>query len=180
MKIKSLFLLMATVFSLNGYGQIDTIHFYGVKYYTEGNMIAYFYLNGIDCKKQSDFISEQMKQVSIVNRFVINYQNNHYWCMLDASKTISEDEIQDLINNFIIDFGYQCNEIPSTCKKIILPEDFPKYIDTGNIEQDRENYQRAKDKWIADHPEEYKKLNNRSNVSPELMQKKIEEKSLKN
>ena len=42
-----------------------------------------------------------------------------------------------------------------------VPASFPKYIDTGNPEQDRQTYAAAKRAWIQQHPEEYKALKNK-------------------
>jgi len=39
-----------------------------------------------------------------------------------------------------------------------LPSDFPKYIDTGNKKQDLATFHEAKQKWIKENPERYKKL----------------------
>lgn len=45
--------------------------------------------------------------------------------------------------------------------------DFPKYIDTGNPQQDKTNYYNAKKAWATAHPEAYKKISgNRSYVEP--------------
>lgn len=39
-----------------------------------------------------------------------------------------------------------------------LPQDFPKFEDTGNPEIDKENYFKRKEKWISENPEKYKAL----------------------
>ncbi len=39
-----------------------------------------------------------------------------------------------------------------------MPADFPKYVNTGNKEQDDANYTAAKAAWIAQHPDEYAKM----------------------
>ncbi len=39
-----------------------------------------------------------------------------------------------------------------------LPEGFPVFIHTGNIEQDSQNYQAAKAAWIEAHPDAYEQL----------------------
>jgi hypothetical protein len=173
--VLSLFL----VFSVSA--QIAPVHFFGVKYYPEGNAIIYFHLNGIDCQEEAEFIQTKMKSVNNVNRFYVNKTDieGMYWCMLDINRTTSEQEIQDLIDGFIEEFGERCNPPEKACKQVQLPEDFPKYIDTGNPEQDRANYRKAKNAWIATHPEEYKKLNNGSNTPENLKQRKLEEKALK-
>jgi len=43
-------------------------------------------------------------------------------------------------------------------KTSILPADFPKYIDTGNKKQDLANFHEAKQKWIKENPERFKKI----------------------
>ncbi|MBI4649162.1 MAG: hypothetical protein HY738_21860 [Bacteroidia bacterium] len=52
-----------------------------------------------------------------------------------------------------------------------LPDDFPKFINTGNPEKDRENYKFAKEKWIEKNPELYKNLNNKTEISAEEKKK---------
>ena len=42
-----------------------------------------------------------------------------------------------------------------------LPADFPKFITTGNYEEDKNNYNEAKLQWIKNNPESYKKLSNK-------------------
>jgi len=37
-----------------------------------------------------------------------------------------------------------------------LPDDFPKYINTGNPEKDQEDYQQRREQWIKENPELYK------------------------
>lgn len=45
---------------------------------------------------------------------------------------------------------------------VIIPVDFPTYINTGNKELDNANYMVAKEKWISEHKEEYAALTNTS------------------
>ncbi|MBX7241493.1 MAG: hypothetical protein K1X92_07075 [Bacteroidia bacterium] len=47
-------------------------------------------------------------------------------------------------------------------KEIVLPNDYPKYVDTGNTQQDLQKYDIAKQAWIAANPSEYAKLNVRN------------------
>ena len=41
-----------------------------------------------------------------------------------------------------------------------LPEDFPKYIDTGNPSFDIQDYINRKQEWINNNPEKYAKISN--------------------
>lgn len=42
----------------------------------------------------------------------------------------------------------------------VLPEGYPKLIDTGNPERDAAEYEAIKRAWISAHPDEYNKINN--------------------
>jgi len=39
-----------------------------------------------------------------------------------------------------------------------VPDDFPKYIDTGNHKIDAANYYNAKQQWIRNNPEGFEKI----------------------
>ncbi len=43
-------------------------------------------------------------------------------------------------------------------KKNNVPEDFPKFIDTGNPKKDLDNYYKAKQEWIRKNPERFEKI----------------------
>lgn len=49
-------------------------------------------------------------------------------------------------------------KVITTETKVIIPESFPKYIDTGDPKQDEANYYEAKQKWIRENPEEFEKI----------------------
>lgn len=56
------------------------------------------------------------------------------------------------------------NEEPNTTvTEHVVPAGFPVYVNTGNKEQDDENYAIAKSKWIAEHPAEYEQMKNPKN-----------------
>lgn len=42
--------------------------------------------------------------------------------------------------------------------KTVDAKDFPVYVNTGDKQKDDANYAKAKQEWIATHPEEYKKM----------------------
>lgn len=50
-------------------------------------------------------------------------------------------------------------QISAPSKKIELPNDYPKYVDTGNQQQDQQKYDTAKQTWIATHKEVYENMN---------------------
>jgi hypothetical protein len=39
-----------------------------------------------------------------------------------------------------------------------VPEDFPRYIDTGNPKIDETNYHNAKQEWIRSNPDRFEKI----------------------
>ncbi|OFX18241.1 MAG: hypothetical protein A2033_19205 [Bacteroidetes bacterium GWA2_31_9] len=50
--------------------------------------------------------------------------------------------------------------------------DYPKYLNTGNSSQDKQNYYNAKKAWASAHPDAYKKISgNRSYVEPKKNRK---------
>lgn len=49
----------------------------------------------------------------------------------------------------------------------ILPLDYPKYVDTGNLQQDNQKYTAAKQAWIVANPVAYEKINNQSESAPQ-------------
>lgn len=52
--------------------------------------------------------------------------------------------------------------ILAPAKETALPNDYPKYVDTGNAQQDQQRYDTAKQAWIAANPNAYAKLNARN------------------
>jgi len=48
-----------------------------------------------------------------------------------------------------------------------MPAGFPKYIDTGHPETDRQNYSQAKQLWINNNPDKYNELFNKNKDQPE-------------
>lgn len=67
-------------------------------------------------------------------------------------------------------------EYRNEINKIIVSNNFPKYIDTGNKEYDNNIYKAKKEEWIKNHPEEYNKLKGNGQMSEEDMNtKKIKE-----
>lgn len=45
-----------------------------------------------------------------------------------------------------------------SCVSKEIPEDYPKYKDTGNPKADEENYAQKKKEWIEKNPEKYKEI----------------------
>ena len=45
-----------------------------------------------------------------------------------------------------------------TAKRSEADSTFPKYVDTGNPEKDRDTYKVAKAEWIKNNPEKYKAM----------------------
>lgn len=58
-----------------------------------------------------------------------------------------------------------------------VPSDFPVFENTGNPEADNAAYKAKKDAWIATHPEEYKALNQRRELTPAMQEEKNKKES---
>ncbi|MFH1321818.1 MAG: hypothetical protein ABII90_14355 [Bacteroidota bacterium] len=63
---------------------------------------------------------------------------------------------------------YEMNQVKEIKKQAIiensgdLPADFPRYVDTGNPEDDQKKYAKAKEQWIHDNPWRYNELFNKN------------------
>ncbi|HBS88459.1 MAG: hypothetical protein A2W91_15025 [Bacteroidetes bacterium GWF2_38_335] len=55
----------------------------------------------------------------------------------------------------------------------IIPEDFPKFVDTGNPESDNATFKTAKDKWIQENPERYDMMHNTQKNEEEKLREQI-------
>lgn len=54
------------------------------------------------------------------------------------------------------------NTVPKTVtNQNNLPAGFPVYVNTGNPEKDQADYTAAKEKWISENPDHYKKMNSK-------------------
>ena len=45
-----------------------------------------------------------------------------------------------------------------TVRETKIPEDFPKYVDTGDPKNDRVRFYEEKQKWIKENPERFEKI----------------------
>jgi hypothetical protein len=52
-----------------------------------------------------------------------------------------------------IDINFEIKKL-----EVVLPSDFPSYVDTGNPKQDLANFHEAKQEWIKNNPENLKKI----------------------
>ncbi|OFX24933.1 MAG: hypothetical protein A2033_14820 [Bacteroidetes bacterium GWA2_31_9] len=59
------------------------------------------------------------------------------------------------------------------------PVDFPKYVNTGEVEKDIETYRKAKDEWIEKNPEKYAKMISPASKSKEDIDRENKERESK-
>ncbi len=137
------------IFAINGLTQIQPFQFDGYKDYPNGRRIAYFYLRGISCYNEEQFIMDNMMQIDKIYKFsIFPKKDNKNYCMIECNQNINEDYIFNLISQF--ETEYQNFNKPDPT--------FPTYINTGNPQEDNARYDEAKRKWIKENPEKYKKL----------------------
>lgn len=90
-------------------------------------------------------------------------QNSRNENLQPASKE-NPKEVQVAKNQVVIELSKEMDEngnvkvVSKEISRVMIPESFPKFIDTGNPKTDEANYHDAKQKWIKEHPEEFEKI----------------------
>ncbi|OFY96108.1 MAG: hypothetical protein A3K10_16740 [Bacteroidetes bacterium RIFCSPLOWO2_12_FULL_31_6] len=152
--------------------QIQSFKYEAFKDYNDNTRIAYFYIDGINSEKEEQFVQNELrKNVEILMFSVYPKTDNLNRCMIKTKSALDETIVKNFINKAINLF----NQNPNTDINNI-PNNFPKYIDTGNKEYDNKIYKAKKEEWIKNHPEEYNKIKGNGQMSEEDMStKKIKE-----
>jgi len=129
------------------------------KYGTEFHYISFEIFNLTETEKQlvlQEFNNESFfKDIEITgNKSFSGYIHNDY---INKMYSFFKDRgiqidipIEELQSNQTND-----NNIKTSQN---IPDDFPKYIDTGNPKIDKDNYYEAKQEWIKNNPERFEKI----------------------
>lgn len=84
----------------------------------------------------------------LIGRNGIKTSNYKEEIFMKENKTISNRQFSNLNEK----------EQYNIINNIVPYEDYPKFIDTGNHDEDLKDYNQRKQKWINDNPEKYKQL----------------------
>lgn len=148
-KFKVFLFAVFSSFVLNALSQIKPFEFTSYKDYPNGRRIAYFYVQGIACNKEAQFIIDNITQLDEIYRFsVFAKKGNENYCMVECDQNIDADYIYKLMLQ--IETEYNNEEKPDPT--------FPSFVNTGHPQEDNARYDEAKQKWIKEHPEKYYQL----------------------
>jgi len=158
-KITAILALVLLFGSINAFSQINSFQFEGAKNYENGNTIAYFFINGISDNHQAYFVQNELRKETLINRFYIYpYKNGTNRCMIECSQQINESSLQTLINSSIEKYNElfsQSNNLREFYLDLYSIDNMPKYIDTGNRENDVISFKEKFNIWKEQNPEKY-------------------------
>ncbi|MEN9441015.1 MAG: hypothetical protein RLZ33_1092 [Bacteroidota bacterium] len=81
----------------------------------------------------------------------------------------NETERQEWILSHPDEYLFLKGELKSTAIQLTIDE-FPSFIDTGDVKKDIEDHQKRKNAWISAHPEEYLRMQETFTPSPEQLE----------
>lgn len=81
----------------------------------------------------------------------------------------NEAERQEWIKNHPDEYLFLAGERKLTAIQQPIDE-FPSFIDTGDVKKDIEDHQKRKNAWISAHPEEYLRMQETFTPSPEQLE----------
>ena len=141
-------------------------------------VVAFFNLSGNSETKNIDILISDINRINGVKSFKIFYNRI---CKIVMEPSVTAESIRQFLIDYNLDFDIE--SVDTSDPKIkselidkkrlspvsditmlippdewIYPENFPKYIDTGNPQLDEENLANAKQEWIKNNPDAYKKM----------------------
>ncbi len=163
MKIK-LLLLTIIIFTWQSYYAQVNIHFDGVKDYENGRRIAYFQISGIQDDVQAYYVQKHLINNENVFRFKI-YKGNEFnrKGMFESKSGMNEAYFENKINNIIAEYNNKKNNSVNLREfylNVFEIDNMPKYIDTGNRQEDVLKFKDKFEKWKQENPKEYNLIRN--------------------
>jgi ATP-dependent exoDNAse (exonuclease V) alpha subunit len=129
--------------------------------FTQGqNGNSYLYgveVSGVDGSDDVKKVNALLK--SLDPHMKISYSEVPGSFKLFTSQYISVQQLSDVLFNAGYHLGDVTIAISNESSAKSLPSDFPQMHDTGNKQQDKQNYQQAKAQWVLENEERYNLLN---------------------
>ncbi|MBN2682869.1 MAG: hypothetical protein JXR58_10200 [Bacteroidales bacterium] len=133
-----------------------------------------FVLLGISNESKKIEVQELLNNSGMVSDCKVQLSGK---CFMFLKEEITADELRAnyLLPNLV---DYDFTSVKIIDKSLLgktpakLPADYPKFINTGNPEADKADYDARKKEWIENNPEEYKKI---SEGNPSEEEKRREE-----
>jgi hypothetical protein len=160
-----------STFLSTSFAQVDVLEFTQKKD-VGSEQVVYFDVVGISDQEMANEILEVLLNDENIRkgRYFISSQGRDRY-QLYVKYNLSPDYILSFLQSFNVDFDYctvsrngyvepdntkfDSNNINTQRTSINYPG-FPIFKDTGNPLEDEKRYCEEKDKWVLEHPEEYK------------------------
>lgn len=159
---------MLMLIAITGYSQ-EVMEFTQFKFY-ENNKTVYFHIKGLgeDEEARSALLEDMLKDENVVSGRIFTSSSFKTRVQLNISNNITPEYLRQIINAHGYDYDFTTISVNGELKEYDNPEvygsvfssptqDFPKKKSTGDSAKDEENYNVAKEKWIAENQKKYKK-----------------------
>lgn len=152
--------------------QTDIIEFKSIKPLGDGKVVYFKVANLINDEAQESLKNIFESDVNIKEFYIYTDGN----CKLVINNTIDGNYIKNLLLSQGLDYDYstvkiiynQNSQVYKEQKQNMqknrtdgMPEHYPIFVDTGNSTLDNENYDKEKQQWFKEYPEEVAKLTGR-------------------
>lgn len=169
----SMFVFLTMSFSQEQYE--DNYEFLRKRAATEGYTIFFDVINLKNNHQAEMILQDLLSHEDVYDGRFFTTRDNKNRFHLFMYNVISANEIREIIIQHNVDYtlehvskngeisernrGVHVSELGSERKPIDY-SDYPKYIDTGDKEQDRIIYNKRKEQWINENPEKYQRILN--------------------
>ncbi len=154
-------------------GRTENLEFTRIKP-TDAGFTVYFNVSGLKDEAHAEAIlQELLNDPGVYDGSFFESVDGQDRFHIYIYPEITAEYIRSIIKNHGIDYNFSTVSINgrlpnrdkgvsvSSMKSETIPvnmEGFPQYINTGNAEEDAENYRVKKQKWIDENPEKYEKM----------------------
>lgn len=134
----------------------------------DGLKVVSFKIDGITGEQHRAELRDALDQNDSIN-YVIIYPTDK--CYMKITKGTDANYVQEILAVNGVDFNYETVDvhtessveinivpIPKDLEEKNLPDDFPKYIDTGNPYEDEKRLAEEFELWRQNNPEEWQKM----------------------
>lgn len=161
--------LIAALLLISAYVSAQN-HFNGFasfKKINEETAVVYFSVMGNDDFRIDEFNETLLKYPGVSSSSYVNEPAQYrFKCVINNK--VSAEDIKLLLYQFELKMDANSlysknNEVnvkpgkPKSAEQLVAPH-YPDFINTGNPEQDAQNFDKAKQEWIKNYPEEVEKL----------------------
>lgn len=149
------------------FGQQSKNGFADFKLLPKNQYVAYFKVLSDDAFLLDEF-NETLLQSGLVTSTTLVKENDKYRIKGVFNNSATADDVKIILFQFGLKMDPESlkdknNSIPDSAKPIYVPEHalaphYPVYVNTGKQDYDAQEFDKAKQEWIKNYPEEVNKL----------------------